>query len=365
MSSRQLPLFALLLGLLSACSPATQDNTDTPPRPVKLFTVDDQRDAATRRFPAVVEATQTASLAFRVAGEITELPFRPGQQVSANQQVAALDARDYELAVEQAAARAELVESQHRRNQRLLEQELISQAQFDQSRADQRVAQAELDVARTNLEYTRLRAPFAGVVANLHVDKHENIAPQQAIMTLQADALIDVSIQVPERLFAQVRRDLEYQPDVLFDGLPGRYFKASVREWNRVADAATNTYRVVFTLPAPGDVHILPGMTATVLIDTEKMTSRAPNVVMLPAAAVFAPEEQPLRADTAYVWLYQADDEHSAGTVSLHQVAVGDMTNDGVQITDGLTPGDQVVEAGVHHLRDGQAVKPWVRERGL
>lgn len=363
MSSRQLPLFALLF-LLGACSPGADNSAEAPPRPVKLFTVDDQRDAAIRRFPAVVEATQTASLAFRVGGEITELPFRPGEHVSAQQQVAALDPRDFELAVEQAAARAELIQAQHQRNQRLLEQELISQAQFDQSRADQRVAEAELRAARINLEYSRLRAPFDGVVANLHVDKHENVAPQQAIMTLQADALIDVSIQVPERLFAQVRRDLEYQPDVLFDGLPGRYFKASVREWNRIADAATNTYRVVFTLPAPDGVHLLPGMTATVLIDTEQMTARAPNVVMLPAAAVFAPEEQPLQADTAYVWLYQADSEGS-GSVRLHQVAIGDMTNDGVQITDGLTPGDQVVEAGVHHLRDGQAVKPWVRERGL
>jgi RND family efflux transporter MFP subunit len=353
-----------MLVLLGACSPAEEATTTPAPRPVKLFTVDDQRDATIRRFPAVVEATQTASLAFRVGGEITQLPFRPGQRVNAAQLVAAIDARDYELAVEQAEARAELVKSQHQRNQQLRDQELISQAQFDQSRADQRVAEAELNAARTNLDYTQLHAPFDGVIANLHVDKHENVAPQQAILTLQADALIDVSIQVPERLFSHVRRDLEYQPDVLFDGLPGRYFKASVREWDRIADAATNTYRVVFTLPAPDDLHILPGMTASVLIDTGKMTERAPNVVMLPAAAVFAPEEKPLQPDTAYVWLYKAEADGS-GAVSLHQVTVGDMTNDGVQITDGLTPGDRVVEAGVHHLRDGQSVKPWVRERGL
>lgn len=356
-------MFALL-PLLSACAPVDEQGETTPPRPVKLLTVDDQRDAAVRRFPAVVEATQTAAMAFRVAGEVTELPYRPGQQVKANDKVAALDARDYELALEQAAARAELVQSQHQRNQQLLKQELISQAQFDQSRADERVAEAELNVARTNLEYTQLRAPFDGVIANLHVEKHENIAPQQTIMTLQADALIDVSIQVPERLFAHVRRDLDYQPDVLFDGLPGRYFKAQVREWERTADAATNTYRVVFTLSAPQELHVLPGMTASVLIDTEQMTAQEPSVVMLPAAAVFAPDDQPLRADTAYVWLYEGDNDGN-GKVRLHQVGVGDMTNDGVQITDGLTPGDQVVEAGVHHLRDGQAVQPWVRERGL
>lgn len=350
--------------LATGCSPADQADSEPAPRPVKLLTVADESSSQIRRFPAVVEATQTAELAFRVGGEIDTLPFRPGQSVAAGELVAALDARDYELAVEQASAQAELLDAQHRRNQRMQQQELISPAEFDQSRADLRVAQAELKSAQTNLEYTRLKAPFAGVVASLHVEKYENVSPQQPILTLQVDNLTDVSIQVPERLFARVRRDLDYQPDVLFDGLPGQFFKASIREWDRVADPATNTYRVVFSLPTPANVNILPGMTATVLIDAELMTQDVQPSLLIPASAVFAPENQALQPGTAYVWLYH-DDGDNGGHVQLQQIRIGDMTNNGLQVIEGLQPGDRVVHAGVHHLTEGQRVKPWVRERGL
>lgn len=358
-----LSVLASLL-LATGCSPGKEADSEPTPRPVNLHTIADERTAQIRRFPGLVEATQTAELAFRVGGEIDTLPFRPGQAVAAGELVAALDAQDYELAVEQASAQAELLDAQHRRNQRMQQQELISPAEFDRSQADLRIAQAELKSAQTNLEYTRLKAPFAGVVASLHVEKHENVSPQQPILTLQADNLIDVSIQVPERLFARVKRDLDYQPDVLFDGLPGQFFKASIREWDRVADPATNTYRVVFSLPAPANVNILPGMTATVLIDAEEMTQSIQSAVLLPASAVFAPEDKALQPGKAYVWLYQSDND-SDGQVTLHPIRIGNMTNDGLQVIEGLQPGDQVVYAGVHHLTDGQRVKPWVRERGL
>ncbi|RUO29617.1 efflux RND transporter periplasmic adaptor subunit [Aliidiomarina soli] len=359
-----LPALAVLL---SACSDPSQPTAAEQPRPVHLYQVSGHSEHQIRRFPAIVEATQTAELAFRVGGQLELLPLRPGQSVNQGDLVAALDPTDYELAVEQASAQAELSEAQHQRNQRMVDENMLSQAAFDQSRADLRVARANLQGAETNLEYTRLKAPFDGVIAHLHVENHENIAPQQPILTLQVDGFIDVSIQVPERLFARVRRDLEYQPDVTFDGMPNHFYPATIREWDRIADPATNTYRVVFTLAAPDNVNILPGMTATVLIDTNRMTQAQPEVVVVPASAVFAPEQQPLRDGRAYVWLYQRQSAEGdeIGSIQLQAVQIGNMTNDGVEISSGLQAGDLVVQAGVHHLRDGQTVKPWHRERGL
>lgn len=354
--------------LLTACSDPNPDSktTNHGPRPVHLLEVAHQYDAQVRRFPAVVEATQTAELAFRVGGELNELPWRPGQSVAQGQLVAALDPTDYELALEQAAAQAELLEAQHQRNQRMFDENLISQAAFDQSRADLRVARANLRGAQTNLDYTQLKAPFDGVIAHLHVENYENVAPQQPVATLQVEGFIDVSIQVPERLFARVRRDLDYQPDVVFDGLPGQLYKGQIREWDRIADAATNTYRVVFTLPAPEHINILPGMTATVLIDATRMTRAQQQVVVVPAAAVFTPEHKAIEQGFAYVWLFEAHpSQPNQGTLALQRVQIGNMTNDGVEIIAGLSATDIIVQAGVHHLEEGETVKPWVRERGL
>lgn len=365
----------LISALLTSCieQPATPA-TDQSIQAVHLHLVSTETSAQVRRFPGKVEATQTAELAFRIGGELQQLPLRPGHSVAAGQLVAALDATDYAVALEQAQAKAELARAQFKRSQQMAEQALISPAAFDQAHADLKVAEANLRSARTQLSYTQLTAPFSGVIAHLHVENYENVGPQQPIMTLQLDGYIDISIQVPERLFARVRRDLDYQPEVLFDSLPETPFKARVREWDRIADPATNTYRVVFSMPAPEHINILPGMTATVLIDVNQMTAPVQNLIWVPASSLFTPEHRLLEDGIAYVWVYRAHPAQTAsterfvpasGSVSLRQLQIGEITNQGVAVSAGLEPGEYVVQSGVHQLYEGQQVRPWLRERGL
>ncbi|RUO37493.1 efflux RND transporter periplasmic adaptor subunit [Aliidiomarina shirensis] len=350
---------------LTACSETPSAPEDKPLRPVKLITVGSDDSGDIRSFPAVVEATQTADLTFRVGGELTELPWRPGHEVEQGDLIAALDPTDYRLTAEQARARAELAQAQYDRIEQLAEQNIISRSQFDEAKAELQVAQANLNTAETNLGYTKLHAPFAGVIANLHVELYENIGPQQPIITLQVDDMIDVRIQVPEQLFAQVRRDLSYQPDITFESLPGQTFKGQIREWDRIADSATNTYRVVFTLPKPEIGNILPGMSASVIIDSSQVMPETNNGITIPIGAVFTPTDEMLAENIRRVWIYQPAEQGSQGTLTARQVTIGAASSSGISILDGLNIGEHVVVAGVHRLEEGQAVRPWIRERGL
>ncbi|RUO23570.1 efflux RND transporter periplasmic adaptor subunit [Aliidiomarina iranensis] len=350
---------------LSACSEPTAEKTEKPLRPVKLITVGSDHNADIRSFPAVVEATQTADLTFRVGGELIELPWRPGHVVEKGDLIAALDPTDYRLTAEQAKARAELAQAQYDRIAQLAEQNIISRSQFDEAKAELQVAQANLNTAETNLSYTELHAPFAGVIANLHVELYENIGPQQPIITLQVDDMVDVRIQVPEQLFAQVRRDLNYQPDITFESLPNQVFKGQIREWDRIADSATNTYRVVFTLPKPETGNILPGMTASVMIDSNQVLPTNGNSINIPIGAVFTPPDRALAEDIRMVWVYEPAAEGSRGELTARQVTIGAASSSSISILDGLNIGEHVVIAGVHQLEEGEQVRPWIRERGL
>ncbi|MCH8492697.1 MAG: efflux RND transporter periplasmic adaptor subunit [Idiomarina sp.] len=351
--------------LLSACSEPPSAVAELPLRPVKLITVGSEQASDIRRFPAVVAATQTADLTFRVGGELVEIPWRPGHEVAKGDLIAALDPTDYQLTAEQARARAELAQAQYDRMAQLANQNIISRSQFDEVKAELQVARANLNTAETNLSYTRLHAPFAGVIANLHVELYENVGPQQPVITLHVDDMVDVSIQVPEQLFAQVRRDLTYQPDIIFESLPGQTFAGQVREWDRIADPATNTYRVVFTLPKPETGNILPGMTATVLIDRSLVLPDSTGAVQIPVGAVFTPTNTELASNVRKVWVYQPAENGNQGTLSARQVTVGSASSSSITILDGLQFGEHIVIAGVHQLTEGQAVRPWVRERGL
>ena len=349
-------LLIMPLLLLSGCSEApTESVAQKPPRPVKIAVVEDAAAAQLREFPAVVQATEVAQLTFRVAGEIKQLPVRAGADVKQGQLIAALDPKDYQLAVDQAKAQYDLASSQYRRNEKLVQQGVMSEAQFDQIESQLAVAKSNYETARANLGYTELRAPFDGVVARLAVEKYENVQPQQPIATLQIADAIDVAIQVPENLFARVAKRLDYEPLVAFDAAPEQRFLAHLKEWDSQADPATNTYEVVFTLPKPAELNILPGMTATVMVDLNKVLRRMLDGVLVPSAAVFTDAQ-----GGSYVWRVKDD-----MTVEQVEVSTGNMTNNGLLISSGLNAGDRVVAAGVQQLQAQQKVREWKRERGL
>lgn len=362
MTSRSLWIGLSLLSvtLLSGCSEAVSDPLETGERPVKLHQVSIAGGERTRQFPAVVEAAEAAQLAFRVAGELTKLPAQPGRDVAQGDLIAKLDATDYQLVVDEAKARYDLAASQFARSEKLVKDGLMSQAQYDEIKANLDVSRANLDTARANLGYTELRAPFAGSIARLYVENYENVQPQQQIATLQLSDAIDISIRVPENLFARVQRRSEATVDVIFDASPGQRYKAQLKEWDTSADPATNTYKVVFTMPKPMDLNALPGMSATVEVDTRALLAATERLIVIPAQAVFSPLGQE-QGEQRFVWVYDPQSQQ----VEQREVTVGEITNHGIEILSGLSVDEQIVVAGVHQLEPGQRVRPWVRERGL
>jgi len=79
------------------------------------------------------------------------------------------------------------------------------------------------------------------------------------------------------------------------------------------------------------------------------------------AEAVFNPDNRP--KNEPVVWVVKGDNAHRY--LEERKVAVGEVTSQGVAITDGLRAGEQVVAAGVSELHAGQPVRVWTRERGL
>ncbi|MBU1309594.1 MAG: efflux RND transporter periplasmic adaptor subunit [Gammaproteobacteria bacterium] len=353
-------IFAAVLWL-AACSKAEPEQQVQPERPVKLHLVNDNSSGAVRQFPAVVEPTERASLTFRVSGKLVKLQARPGQMVEKGDLLAALDDTDFRLKLDQAAARYELAQTQFVRAEQLIAQKLVSQAAFDEAKAQLQVAQADLSTAETALSYTQLRAPFAGNISRLLVENHENIAAQQAIMELQVRDQVDVVIQVPEDVISNVRKDFDYQPEVVFDSHPQFRYRARIREWDTRADPATNSFKVVFSMATPQEFNVLAGMTANVIAEVSKISMVYAEALYIPASALFMPGEQPLASQQSYVWVYNPD----SGTVSKRAIRVSSLTSAGAAVTDGLQRGEQIVSAGVQQLTEGQKVRPWVRERGL
>ncbi|MBQ4833438.1 efflux RND transporter periplasmic adaptor subunit [Pseudoalteromonas sp. MMG010] len=329
-------------------------------RPVKLFTIGHDSQTNLRSFPGEVVANQGSYLAFRVNGELVEFPVLAGEHVKKGQLLAKLDPEDFQLQYDERKARYELAKSQLNRIEKLFDKRITSQSELDEATANMQVAESAFKIAETNLEYSELRAPFAGTVAKVFVKNFENIQAKQNILRLETRDLMDVVIQVPEKIVARFKKGTGYHPTVIFDGYDNKQYSLSIKEWDTQADPATLTYKVVFSLPVPTDFNLLAGMTARVFIDIAKVTESQTSYTILPNESVFSEPTETI-SDNAYVWIY----DEKTQQVHKKSVTVGQLHRDGIEVLSGVTEGQIIVAAGVHSLKEGMQVRPWNKERGL
>ncbi|MBX3356271.1 MAG: efflux RND transporter periplasmic adaptor subunit [Phycisphaeraceae bacterium] len=304
-----------------------------------------------RRFPARVRATSEANLAFEVSGVVRTLPIVRGQRVKSGDLLAELDLRDFQSRLASAeASLAQQVEEVARR-QRAFDQGAATEMEMIRARAALDSAQAARDIAVKALEDATLRAPFDGIIADVFVDQFQNVTAGAAIARIQGGEGIRVEINVDAGRVA-LARTLNEQAEyaVRFDFLPEREYPVKLVEFTTEADRATQTFRAFFQLEPQGDVVILPGMTATLF-------ERLPPA---PGTGGFSvPLTSVVHGDGggAFVWVV---DDSGQGVASVRQapVQLGEVNDDRVMVTAGLTQGQRIAAAGVHHLVDGQRVRP-------
>lgn len=358
-----LSLVLISLSFLSACSKDEPVKDADAIRPVKIFQVLSGEEGMQRKFPAQVHSAERAELAFRVAGELQSLPAMAGKDVRRGTVLATLDPSDYQILVNDRKARQQLAQSQFQRIKDLFERKQVSQAQFDQARAELDISNAALTAARTDLSYTKLKAPFSGQISQVYVDNHQPVAAGKMVMMLQVRDQLEVRMQLPESLMANMadsKGAANYQPEVEFEAIPGKRFISTYKEHNAQADAATGSFTVILTLPRPANLNLLPGMSASVHVDLNKVLSKKVSVVTVPSKAVFQGDDQQEGSSQAKVWIVNGD-----MTLSPRTVSVGKLTPVGIEILSGLQTGENIVGAGVYQAHEGMRVRPWVQERGL
>ena len=355
------PLTLLLIGLTGCQQDVAPVVRDNPVRPARIFEVVSPSDATWHRFPGKVEAAEQAALSFRVPGELQELSVHAGMEVTKGTVLAKLDPSDYQLRVDERQARYNLASSQFERINNLYSKRQVSKSHFDQAKAELDISRTALASAKTDFSYTTLKAPFSGTVAELMIENHQTVAAGMPVLQLQTRDQLEISIQVPETIMANISSDSRpYQPEVEFDALPGERFLSDYKEHNTQADAATGSYQVVLTLKRPEKLNVLPGMSASVYADLSQILAVHQSEVTVPSSAVFQAAEQTEGTSQSNVWLIDAEN-----TLKLQEVTTGQLTSSGVQILSGLKPGDRILAAGVHQASEGMKVKPWTQERGL
>ena len=342
-----------LAALVAGCgSEPTETQEDTAVRPVKLLTVEEAGSGQTRRYPAVIEAASSSELTFQVGGQLEQLTVVEAQQVERGALLASLDQRNARNQLESAQAEYDNAETEYQRGVRLLEGNAISASDVERRKSRRDTAEAQLDTARKALSDTELRAPFAGVVAKVHVEKFQNVQPQQNILTLVGlDGGLEAKVDVPASVVATSRSRQDEQAFVILDAAPAARIPAVFKEAVLEAASESQTYEVRFSFEAPEDLVILPGMNATVVVESSAVAAEetAGVGVSVPLAAVMS------EGDRSYVWVIEPEAMTAAKRWVTLEAGIGETA----VVIDGLEPGETIAGAGAAYLAEGMKVRPW------
>jgi membrane fusion protein (multidrug efflux system) len=310
--------------------------------------------AATSSWQAEIQATGSvravrgADLSAQASGVVDKIAFDSGSEVAAGAVLLTLKPNDDPAKLAELKAAAELAEITYKRDQEQFAAQAISQATLDGDLATLKSDRAQVAAQEALIEEKIVKAPFAGKLGIRQVDEGQYLTAGTAVVTLQALDPIFIDFYVPQQALAHIKAGQAVSASV--DAYPREKFSGVMTSINSKVDAASRTVQVRASFHN-ADRRLVPGMYATVLIDSGEPTT----AITLPQTAI---TKNPY-GDTVFVVQQGAAagaDGKPRSTVQQRFVTLGNTRGDQVAVLSGIAVGDVVVTAGQLKLHNGAAV---------
>jgi|GEM_PF-606501 len=395
-----LSLTILSLIVAGCNSSSTEEQTvEKTIRPVEYQQVELKRINSIYSYSGTLEPNVRTNVSFRVPGKIKDIFVEVGNKVTKGQLLAELDDSDYKLQVKSVEAglmqakggvssalakasqvesaivsvKAQLTEATNNfdRVRRLYENNNIAKADYDKAKAAKesieaklkqvkaqlteakegieaakaRVAsyQSQLELAKLKLEYTELRAPISGTIAQKNYEANENINAGMPVFTLDGDQGFEVKVFVDENLISKVKEGQQVSVEVT--AIDKSNLIGVVDEIGRQIRGYKGNYPVTISI-AKDLEDLKAGMTAKANFSFSDENKR----LTLPVSAVAADEG----GNFVYTLSNLSDGRARVNKV---RVKVGRLNSKGIEVVAGLNEGEFVVTKGVTQIVDNQEVR--------
>jgi membrane fusion protein (multidrug efflux system) len=217
---------------------------------------------------------------------------------------------------------------------------LISQQEYDQSASAYQAAEANLEFTRRQLQDASIFAPFSGVMASREISPGQLISKNTIVSWLIDLDPVKVEFHVPERFLGQVKEKQIIEVGV--EAFPGRKFHGEVFFVSPFVDPVDRTASVKASIPN-SDRALKPGMFANLALT---LTVRE-NSTVIPETAV----SQILTNEQALVFAVEN------GVAQMRRVKTGIRLVGGIEILEGIKPGEKVIVEGLQKVIPGAPVR--------
>jgi multidrug efflux system membrane fusion protein len=334
------------------------------PVPVDVAPVLVKRIRHWDEFNGRISAIESVEIRSRVSGYVTQVAYKEGDEVRRGDLLFTIDPRPYQATLNSATARLEraratalLAKSRDLRAQRLLPSNSVSQDEADarqatyaQSEADVQDAEAAVDAAKLNLEFTEVRAPIDGRVGRAFLTVGNLAVSGQTLLTaMVSQDPVYVDFDPDEQSYLRYSADTRRMPGAVLPvrvsvGGDGDFAHMGMVDFlDNQVDPATGSIRMRAKLRNP-DRKFTPGLFARVQVSSGDEI----QAILIDDKAVLTDQ------DRKYVYVLGPD-----STAQRREIQPG-RKSDGLRVVEsGLLSGDKIIVGGLQRIyQAGASVKP-------
>lgn len=325
---------------------------------VSISTIDDYYETS-----GTVKARNIATISSRMMGEVKAINVKEGDSVKAGQTLLIVDDMDINERIKAAEAgykealkglemvkqNRALVDITYKRYKRLHDEKAISQQELDQietqkkvsdleyERAEETVnrAKAALSEARVYHGYTRVTAPFSGVITEKRIERGSMAVLGSPLLTIEDTSSYQIVVNVDERFSGLINKGMPAL--ILIDSL-GLEIKGTISEVIPSVDPMSRTFIVKIDIKAP---QLKSGLYGKVKIPVGKR-----ETIIIPLRAVV--EKGQLTG------VYAVNRE---GIISFRPIRTGKTFGDNIEVLSGLNLGERIVTEGINRVIDGGVIR--------
>lgn len=309
-----------------------QKGGNKPPAPgVDVFIVHTQTVSESIEVPGTLVADESTEIHPEVAGRIISLNMREGAYVGKGAVLAKLYDGDLQAQKRKLEVQLEIARQTENRYEQLAQIGGISKQDYDVTALQVSNLRADLDIIKTAIAKTVVRAPFSGKMGLKEVSVGAYVTPQNILGTIQKTTNIKLDFNIPEKYITQIRPGSYVNFTV--DGSDRKYTAVVMATQSGITQA---TRSLTVRAEVKGDqTGLVPGGFAKVNLNF----APDPNALLIPTQAII-PQARGKKAA-----LYQN------GSARFVDVTTGVRDSSKVQITSGLKQGDTIIVTGLMSIK--------------
>lgn len=350
----------VIIFVVSGCS--KEPKPEQKLKPVSTIKLNKTNAFDSRILSGVIQPADTTTLTFEVSGKVEDVFFEIGETFDKGEPLAKLEQTKYLLAVQEGEGQLSNAQSvllnvkqDFERKASLVDDGAVSRAQFDAAKSQYESAQDKVDIAKARLEIakedlkdTTLIAPYDGTISQRNIEPSQQVSPNTSAFLIQGKESFEVSALAPEGLLSSLTID---KPAKVVISALNKTLDAKIKEIGSAAQGA-NAFPVILKISASDIAGIRTGMSAEVQFKQQQEKS---DGFMVPVSAIMAKEDNQ-HFVFKLVSTGQADSQQAGYILQKTTVDVVTLLAQKAQIKGDLKEGEQIVNAGMAFLHDGQKV---------